>query len=520
MHIAPIVTLSPRPNNQSYINSCISSMKAAGIKDTITVFAEPLSPPIIDPSIKVIKRETLLGAWQNFIFALKQTLIEQPNADAILYVQDDCILLPDAISSFQKIAWPTRTTGLISLYTSQAYNGLPQNAVSLLKPERTLMGACAFVISRQAAYHLVARGLERGWRGHPKQKMADPATKKCIDGFTAEALRELGYDIYLFSPSLARHIGEASALGHGTDLKSKQESARNALIYRHTRPYTYPPSKVRLPEGTTGKGLPITAIIPVAGESSDLIQTCITSLLTDSSDLDIRIVVIANGVPQKTLQTIKNTLDSVYSRTLLILNEENEGFTKACNQGLRTLAQFQSHALLLNSDCRLAPNALRTLYNSINNPSFKLAAINPLTMDDGMCSLKHTQLRFDAGIKAIPTHPIDLKDMSFRVHRTTIKPTTSLPFFCTLLNYDALDQIGLLHQAEEFESGLGVDDEWCHRAISHDWNIGIHYGAFADHDHHETFKRLDLNRKQLQRKCLPLLSQIKANKKEDDVSLS
>lgn len=130
----------------------------------------------------------------------------------------------------------------------------------------------------------------------------------------------------------------------------------------------------------------------------------------------------------------------------------------------------------------------------------RVAAAGPLTCDRGHQSVRVPRRLKQSGLPRVPPLPIDLEAISGQLQKRTTSEETELAFFCTLLNGQALDELGGLDAS--YESGLMADNEWCRQARSAGWRLLVHHGGFADHDHSETFRRLGLDRRALHRQAI------------------
>ena len=86
------------------------------------------------------------------------------------------------------------------------------------------------------------------------------------------------------------------------------------------------------------------SVIIVNYNTTALLERCLESLFSDGHGLSIEIIVVDNYSSDKGLQ---KTIDK-YQNVLWIRNEENLGFAKACNQGLKMAKA--DYVLFLNPD--------------------------------------------------------------------------------------------------------------------------------------------------------------------------
>jgi GT2 family glycosyltransferase len=98
------------------------------------------------------------------------------------------------------------------------------------------------------------------------------------------------------------------------------------------------------------------SIITVTYQSKEIIDTCILSLKSHILSLEYEHIIIDNGSTDSTVAIIK---ESYSQPTILIENKKNEGFARACNQGLK-IAKGR-FVLFLNPDMQLCNGYLDDL---------------------------------------------------------------------------------------------------------------------------------------------------------------
>lgn len=102
------------------------------------------------------------------------------------------------------------------------------------------------------------------------------------------------------------------------------------------------------------------AIIIVNYNSTDYLAKCIKSLHDSIDHIPFRVVVIDNASRDQDFSHF-----SRYSSVKFILNQENVGFARACNQGIQQLDA--KYFLLLNPDCVVHEGAIDHCLNFIND---------------------------------------------------------------------------------------------------------------------------------------------------------
>jgi len=518
MKLATAITTAPR-DGVSPLARTVASLRRSGIEHPL-IFAEPGSsiPAWVHEVSTIHRRGQRLGAWENWLCSLFDTLRAEPDAEAILMCQDDVLVCRELPRFLDEHLWPSPRCGLVQLYTSACYRRRPDGLSPLAFPlEHHLMGACACLMPRHVAQQVVNWAFRWGWRGHPRETIDRPVDKVAIDPFLGETMMSLGYEIWLCNPSLAEHKAQHSSLGHGSSRGGRRQAAE--FIGEQASPFVwYRPPSVRysLPSGETYER-PLGVVIPIAGDCEDLLVSCLDHLIRYAGR-PLVVVVVDNGTPSNVASRVLERLTPKGQQTSLhsVRSETNRGYTWAINRGLKclddhTLVERKHDVLLLNSDCRVGPGCVPLLSQALCRAP-RAAAVGPVTRDNGHQSLQNPfrckLARIDPGampgVSAVLRHHFahglsSTERAALALGGNYCGPERVLSFFCTLIRREALDEVGPL--CEALADGLGADDLWCDGARAAGWSLLVQHGAFADHDHGETFRRLGLDRRQLSRKA-------------------
>ncbi len=123
------------------------------------------------------------------------------------------------------------------------------------------------------------------------------------------------------------------------------------------------------------------SIIIVTWNSENEISKCLTSIIENTKGLNYEIVIVDNNSSDRTLNKIGEISEGKFHKIKVILNNENKGFTKACNQGI--LSSEGENILFLNPDTKITGDSLKNLYYKLNSSeSFGAAAPQLLNEDN------------------------------------------------------------------------------------------------------------------------------------------
>lgn len=118
------------------------------------------------------------------------------------------------------------------------------------------------------------------------------------------------------------------------------------------------------------------SVIIVTWNSSDVIKACLDSVVTNTPEDLIEIIIIDNNSADSTFFTISNFY---YPHLQTFQNNENLGYTKAINQAVKY--STGKRIFLLNPDTVLEGNVIETLNNFLKeNPAYGASA--PLMLNE------------------------------------------------------------------------------------------------------------------------------------------
>ena len=223
MKIAVAMTTAPR-EKPTFAES-YQSVRDAGFEDVfvfsdgwnvggderITVRPATIAPPRFEVE------GPFYGAFRNWVQSLDDLLTAEPDADAVLMLQDDVRMCKGVREFLEDGAWRLQDVGIVTLCTSWAYRGIcRERGLNRIDLNRTVIaGAWTLLIPRDVAEAALDHELSQQKTGWHWRFGADPARAKSIDTYIGTVMIDLQKAVYGYRPSLAEHIGETSTI-HGT----------------------------------------------------------------------------------------------------------------------------------------------------------------------------------------------------------------------------------------------------------------------------------------------------------------
>src|SRR3990167_11137397 len=118
------------------------------------------------------------------------------------------------------------------------------------------------------------------------------------------------------------------------------------------------------------------SVIIVNWNTKKLLEDCLRSIFKFTKDVSFEVIVVDNGSSDGSQSMVKKKFPQVK----LIPNNDNLGFAKANNQGIK-IARGK-YIFLLNSDAYLIENSFKKLLDDARSLGEKLGAMGPLLLNE------------------------------------------------------------------------------------------------------------------------------------------
>ena len=193
----------------------------------------------------------------------------------------------------------------------------------------------------------------------------------------------------------------------------------------------------------------------------EIVKACVTAILNNTPS-KYRIIFVDDGSDLETKNYLRDFCVKNASFTELLENEQNMGYTKSANRGLR--AATAAYVCLLNSDTEVTWGWDTSMIQLLKADQ-KLAAVGPMSNHASSQSVSQEFNPYDLAPIASPILPI----------------VGYLNGFCMILSHSALIKIGYLDE-ENFAPAYGEENDWAIRAYQAGFHIRVCDSAFVRHE--------------------------------------
>lgn len=214
----------------------------------------------------------------------------------------------------------------------------------------------------------------------------------------------------------------------------------------------------------------LTSIIIPTHNGFKHLRNCVESIREHTEAGTYEIIVVDNGSTDETPMWCQTQQDLVYIR-----NEENEGFPRACNQGLRRAGG--DSILFLNNDTIVTTRWLSNLRTALYSHD-DIGAVGPITNAASYGT-------------AIPVAYKNTNEMqSFAANFNHSNPSAweerlKLVGFCLLVKQEVAEKVGEFD--ERFSPGNFEDDDYCYRIRQVGYRLLLCHDTFIHHVGNATF---------------------------------
>lgn len=229
-------------------------------------------------------------------------------------------------------------------------------------------------------------------------------------------------------------------------------------------------------------------IIPT-WNSEDYTIRCFESIYKNTENF--LLVWVDNGSKKESRKKVEKYVDESGIPCKKIFNDENLGFVKATNQGMKfAMTQKVDYLVLQNNDTEVFKGWLDGMIKTAESRE-DIGIVGPLASPShgwqDINNLYKKRLDEFADLPKYENNPQEYAETirkKYAGEKMEVYPNVA--FFCTLFKRDLVEKIGYL--SEDFGIGFSDDDDYCARALEAGYKIYLAKDVFVFHNHRTTFK--------------------------------
>lgn len=204
---------------------------------------------------------------------------------------------------------------------------------------------------------------------------------------------------------------------------------------------------------------------------------CVDSICKNTDLTKNELIIVDNMSEDGTRLWLEN-LEKNSSNISVVLNDENYGYAKGNNIGIKKARG--KYVILLNNDTLVPKGWLNCLLGAFKNENIGL--VGPITNRIGSMQ--------QVSIPGVTSLNFELRTKPYtRIHRSEIFSVNKLCFFCVAMPRELIERVGFLD--EKFGRGNFEDDDFCLRVLKAGYKILIAEGVYVYHQGSFSFTKID-----------------------------
>lgn len=241
--------------------------------------------------------------------------------------------------------------------------------------------------------------------------------------------------------------------------------------------------------------MPELSIIIVSYNTKGLLESCLDSLLDHLNKVSYEVILVDNNSSDGTVEMLETRHKSKKENLTLILNQENFGYAKANNQGIRQAKG--NFLLLLNPDTKLIDNSLlKMLEFARTTKDFGIGGPRLLNNDGSFQSSVFSDQSILNAIKEFWFGQKDVFMLKVPENKDTPQPVYGVIGAAMLIPKKVVELIGLLNEKYFF---YYEDLEYCRRIHKKGYKVYYFSEVRVVHLHGASSSK---NREQAQRSMI------------------
>ena len=204
------------------------------------------------------------------------------------------------------------------------------------------------------------------------------------------------------------------------------------------------------------------SIVIVSWNTCDLLKKCLESIINFTKDIPYEIIIVDNASQDGSCEMVQSKFPSV----ILIRNEENVGFSRANNQGIKKAKG--EYIALLNSDTYITDNSFFNMIDFMKKDS-NIGICGPKILNPDLSPQPTRTDQYkpiDAFLKILGLY--NYKRESARMNYNKIQDVEVIGGCCMIFRKSVFDAIGLFDESYFL---YNEENDICLRARKTNWKV-------------------------------------------------
>lgn len=230
----------------------------------------------------------------------------------------------------------------------------------------------------------------------------------------------------------------------------------------------------------------VAIVVPTFNNEEYTIR-CFESIAKNTDDY--LIIWVDDASEEESRERVMAYLDDNSILYKFIVNEENSGFAKSVNKGLRYAIEVGSdYCVIQNNDTEVYDGWLVQMINVIESDE-KIGMVGPITTPcESWQSIENLATDYDE-FSNLPIYKNNPEEYAKIIHAQyrdkSMIVKKRLAFFSVLLKTKIIEEIGIL--SEEYGVGFVEDDDYNLRLKKAGYSVALAMGVLLFHNHNTTF---------------------------------
>lgn len=219
-------------------------------------------------------------------------------------------------------------------------------------------------------------------------------------------------------------------------------------------------------------------IVPIYN-AYECVLECIESIIKNTDLKENNLILIDDKSSDSRIKGVLDKYRKKYPRFLVLENEENLGFVKTVNEGMKL---SKNDVLLLNSDTIVTPNWLEKIKKCAYSGEM-IATVTPLSNNATLASVPNIFEKNE-----LPKD-ITIEEMSEIIEKCSYRDYPELPTghgFCLFIKRNVLNEIGYFDE-DAFGKGYGEENDFCFRCFEYGYRHLLCDDTYIYHKESQSF---------------------------------